>query len=82
MAKHHNGEYYVKAAEHAGLRVEHSIGSHAKVYGGDGRCVVVPTHRKELPTGTECQVRKLFLRVLGLAVCIPFVIGIINALTP
>jgi predicted RNA binding protein YcfA (HicA-like mRNA interferase family) len=82
MGKQHKGKDYIDAALKDGLEVEYHAGSHAKVKGPDGRSVTVPMHNKELPTGTNCHLRKLFFKVLGIALCTPFVIGIINALTP
>ena len=68
MSKQHSGKDYVKAAQKADLRVDNGRGDHVKIYTDDGRMMVVPMHR-ELATGTECVIRKWFLR-LGIVVAV------------
>jgi len=63
--KHHSGEYYIKAAAAHGCEIKNGKGDHVKVYGeiaGNRTAMVIPRHR-ELATGTECVIRKWFIRV-------------------
>lgn len=65
MAKH-NGNYYISAAEKAGLTVKPGKGDHFKVYGTDPRTgntdmMVCPMNLKG--DGTECAIRKWLIRM-------------------
>ncbi len=68
MGKHNSGQHYVDIAEKNHLRVKNGRGDHVKIYASGERPMVVPMHR-ELATGTECSIRKWFLR-LGILVCL------------
>ncbi len=73
MGKHHGGSYYIGLAERNDLRVVNGKGDHYKIYGeidGEKTMMVVPVHR-ELADGTECTIRKWFMR-LGILVVLSF----------
>ena len=64
--KHHNGMYYISAAEKNNLRVTHGKGSHVKIEAPAGRgFMIVPAHNRDLPAGTECSIKKWF-KALGI----------------
>lgn len=63
MSKHHSGKYYVGIAERNNLCVENGRGDHVKVRDPQsGQSTVIPMHR-ELATGTECSIRKWFIKM-------------------
>lgn len=70
MAKHHGGRYYINVAQDNGLVVKNGNGDHYKAYGtlpdGTRTMMTIPNHR-ELANGTECTIRKWFIR-LGIVV--------------
>jgi predicted RNA binding protein YcfA (HicA-like mRNA interferase family) len=70
MSRHNSGRYYIEAARGHGFEVKPARGDHWKVRGPDKSMMIVPAHR-ELANGTECAIRKWFLRfgiVLTLAI--------------
>jgi hypothetical protein len=80
--KKNSGIYFVNAAEKAGFEVTYpNGGDHVKVEAPAGRGYIIIPLKREVADGTRCHIRKFF-KALGVIVCIPFVIGIINALTP
>lgn len=69
MSKHHGGNYYISIARANELKVTNGKGSHFKVEGEiDGqRTVMTIPNDRELATGTECAIKKWFIR-LGILV--------------
>ena len=75
MAKHNSGKYYVDQAKRNHLDVKNGRGDHVKIYADGARPMTVPMHR-ELATGTECAIRKWFLK-LGILVCLALILACI-----
>lgn len=75
MAKHHSGDYYIRVAEKNNLDVEMGKGDHCKVKCKNSM-MVVPLHR-ELSYGTECAIKKWFLKVAGIILGIAIIGGCI-----
>jgi len=63
--KHHSGRFYVDLAQKNHLEMTNGKGDHVKVYGeveGHRTMMPIPLHR-ELATGTECTIKKWFMRL-------------------
>jgi hypothetical protein len=63
MSKTHSGYFYIHQALKHNLIVANGKGDHAKVYGPAGRGYQVIPLKKTLAKGTECAIRKWFLKV-------------------
>ncbi len=84
MPKHHNSRYYRRVAEHNNLEIVEGK-EHTLVYGTleDGTRVrtALPRHNGDLAPGTECSIRKWFIRlgilvVLGIGAMSCYITGL------
>lgn len=70
MAKK-SGSYYLKQAEKNGCKIKNGKGDHFKIYSPDNSSMmVIPYNLKG--NGTECAIRKWFLKFIGITVVFMF----------
>jgi hypothetical protein len=76
MSKTHSGYFYVHEATKHNLIVSNGKGDHAKVYGPAGRGYMVVPLKRALAKGTECAIRKWFLKIgiVVAALCLALVV--------